>query len=243
MRIVTVIQARLGSSRLPAKVMLDLAGKPALERCLARARRIIGVDEVVVATSIDATDDVLETACDRLGARCVRGSQADVLDRFLTAARATSADAIVRITSDCPLLDPVESSRVVTAFASDRVDYTSNVQTRMYPRGLDTEVFSRDALERAARDATTTPEREHVTLRMYARRELFRCSAVTPTDGEDLSHLRWTLDTLDDYRALHALHALLGPRAEIAGYKEIVALLAEHPEIGTLNAHIEQKVA
>lgn len=243
MKTVVVVQARLGSSRLPAKIMLDLSGKPALVRCLDRVRLFSGVDEVVVATSVDSSDDIVDSITKRVGLRCVRGSENDVLGRFLVAARETRADAIVRITSDCPLLDPRESSRVLAAFASSGADYASNVLRRMFPRGLDTEVFSREALERAARDAVAGPEREHVTLRMYTRRDQFRCVGVMPEDGVDLSRLRWTLDTLLDYRALYAIHDVLGEHAATAGYREIAALCDARPELVALNAHVAQKVA
>lgn len=142
MRIVAVVQARLSSSRLPAKVLLDLAGKPALERCLSRVSRFRGVEEVVVATSDAPADDVVAAASRRIGYRVVRGSETDVLSRYALAAQETRADAIVRCTSDCPLLDPVLSSQVIEAFQRGGVEYAANTMERQLPRGLDTEVFS-----------------------------------------------------------------------------------------------------
>lgn len=243
MRTVVVVQARLASSRLPAKILLDLGGVTALERCLRRARRFKRVDEVVVATSDTPGDDVVTAVARRLGARVVRGSETDVLSRFVKAARETEADAIVRCTSDCPLLDPEMSSRVIEQFldAPGGVDYAANVLERRLPRGLDTEIISREALERAGREATATDEREHVTLHVYRNPQRFKCLAVTSGDLEDRSALRWTLDTLDDYRLLHALFERLGAHADDASMAEVIRLFEAEPGLATLNAHVAQK--
>lgn len=243
MKVVVVIQARLASSRLPAKVLLDLGGVTALERCLRRARRFSHVAEVVVATSDRPGDNIIAAVAKRLGARVTRGSEADVLSRFAKAARETDAEVIVRCTSDCPLLDPALSSLVIDRFLSapGGVDYAANVLERRLPRGLDTEVISRDALERADRDATAQDEREHVTLHLYRNPERFRCLAVTTEGGTDRSALRWTLDTLDDYRLLHAVFERLGPRADEASMAEVIALFEADPELAQINAHIAQK--
>lgn len=241
--VVVVVQARLASSRLPAKILLDLAGTTALERCLNRVRRFKQVREVVIATSDTPTDDVVTAVGERLGARVIRGSETDVLSRFAKAAEATNADAIVRCTSDCPLLDPTVSSAVIERFlASPSADYAANVLERRFPRGLDTEIFSRSALERAHRAATAPDEREHVTLHIYRRPESFRCLPVMPPDGVDYSHLRWTLDTIDDYRFLHAVFERLGPeRADTASMHDVLALLAREPALATINAKVSQK--
>ena len=243
MKVVVVIQARLASSRLPAKVLLDLGGVTALERGLRRARRFAHASEVMVATSDSPGDEVIAAVAGRLGARVTRGSETDVLSRFVKAARESDADVIVRCTSDCPLLDPALSSRVIERFltAPGGVDYAANVLERRLPRGLDTEVISREALERAHRDATATDEREHVTLHVYRNPDSFRCLAVTAGELEDRSSLRWTLDTLDDYRLLHAVFERLGPRADEASMAEVVALFEADPELARINAHIAQK--
>lgn len=243
MKVVVVVQARLASSRLPAKVLLDLGGVTALERCLRRARRFARVSEVVVATSDRPGDEVITAVASRLGFQVTRGSETDVLSRYAKAARETAADVIVRCTSDCPLLDPELSSQVIERFlaAPGGVDYAANVLERRLPRGLDTEVLSREALERADREATAADEREHVTLHIYRRPERFRCLAVTAERLEDRSALRWTLDTLDDYRLLHAVFERLGPRADEASMAEVVALFEADPELARINAHIAQK--
>jgi spore coat polysaccharide biosynthesis protein SpsF len=242
-KVVVCIQARLASSRLPAKILLDLGGTTALERCLRRARQFSHVSEVVVATSDRPGDDVIVSVARRLGAHVTRGSETDVLSRFAKAAQERDADVVVRCTSDCPLLDPALSSQVIQRFLSapGGVDYAANVLDRRLPRGLDTEVISREALDRAQREATTTDEREHVTLHLYRNADRFRCLSVVDEGGKDLSWLRWTLDTLDDYRLLHTVFERLGSRADEASMSEVIALFDEDPSLAQINAHVAQK--
>lgn len=247
MRVVAVVQARVGSSRLPAKVLLDLGGKTALERCLLRVSRIGSVAEVVVATSTQPADDVIVLLCRRLGFRVVRGSEHDVLARYAMAANEAKADAVVRCTSDCPLIDPQVSGVVVRAFldasgSAQPLDYVSNTLTRRLPRGLDTEIASAEALRRADRDAPEGPEREHVTMPLYRNRDRYRCDEAFPPDlPEGLGHHRWTLDTLEDYRFLYNVFALLGHRADEANMSEILAVLEENPALLAINSHVQQK--
>lgn len=246
MKVVAVVQARLGSTRLPAKVLLDLGGKTALERCLRRVSKIEGVNEVIVATTESPEDDVLAAVSKRLGFACIRGSETDVLSRYLLAARQSRADAVVRCTSDCPLLDPVESGRVVKTFCqsqsgSQPFEYVSNVFERKLPRGLDTEIVRADALERAGREAADMSEREHVTLHIYRRPEQYRCASALPADAPDLSDHRWTLDTLADYRFLAGVYELLGSSVDDARMPDILVLLDKHPELRAINADIAQK--
>ncbi len=238
-----MIQARLASSRLPAKILLDLGGTTALERCLRRVRQFKHVSEAVIATSHLPQDDVIAAVAKRLGARVIRGSETDVLSRFAKAAAETQAEAIVRCTSDCPLLDPAISSSVIERFlaAQPQADYAANVLERKYPRGLDTEIFSRSALDQANRDATASDEREHVTLHLYRRPQTFKLLPVVPSDEVDHSSKRWTLDTLDDYRFLHAVFERLGATADTATMSDVLALLEREPELSALNSHITQK--
>lgn len=241
-KVVAIVQARMRSSRLPGKILLDLGGKTALEQCLLRARAIPGVSEVVLATCDTASDDPIARVATRLGFCVTRGSETDVLARFAQAARESAADVVVRITSDCPLLDPAESGRVVEAFLSADADYASNVLSRRLPRGLDTEVLSRAALDAAARAATAQDEREHVTLHIYRRPESFRLLEVTPQQAErDLSAHRWTLDTVEDYCFLHALFEELGDRAAAARTGDILSVLEARPAMAAINAGVTQK--
>jgi len=236
--VVAIVQTRLASTRLPAKILLDLGGRTALERCLARVRR--GTPTGVVATSVHPEDDVIERAATRLGYPVFRGSHDDVLARYAGAARAHAADVVLRFTSDCPLLDPGVSARVLDAFLRERPDYASNVLTRRYPRGLDTEVFSRATLERLDAEARDADEREHVTLRVHRRPGEYRLLSAA-SDGPDLSHHRWTLDTLEDYRFLHAVHDQLGAEADDAPLERVLALLERRPDLVAINGHVSQK--
>src|SRR4051794_2892975 len=163
MRRVAIVQARMTSTRLPGKVMMELAGRPLLERELERLQRCDRIDELVVATTTNRDDDVLVDLARRLGVRWYRGSETDVLGRYAGAAREAAAALVVRLTSDCPLIDPAETDLVVEALEERRgeCDYAANVLDRDLPRGLDTEALWRDVLERMDRMATSTPAREH----------------------------------------------------------------------------------
>jgi spore coat polysaccharide biosynthesis protein SpsF len=236
MRTIVVVQARMGSTRLRGKVLADLAGQPMVARVLERAEAIAGIDEVAIAVPDLAEDDALATVADGLGARVVRGSADDVLGRFVRAADATGADAIVRITADCPLLSPRVSSTVVAGFASAGVDYASNTLVRTWPRGLDTEVVTVDALRVADAEGTTAADREHVTTFVWSRPDRFRLEAVT--DEVDRSARRWTVDLAEDLAFARAVYDELGPAFEV---DDVFALLERRPEIAEINAAISQK--
>ena len=156
MNTVAIIQARMGSSRLPGKVLKDLGGETVLGRVVRRLRGSRQISNIVVATTTEATDEVIVAECDRLQVLCFRGSEQDVLDRYYQAAHANAAEAVVRVTSDCPLIDPKLVDETVEVFRDEHADYASNVSPRTYPRGLDTEVFTFDALDRAWREAPRT---------------------------------------------------------------------------------------
>jgi spore coat polysaccharide biosynthesis protein SpsF len=241
MRRVAIVQARMTSSRLPGKVLADLAGRPLLEQLLRRVAAMREVDEIVVATTALPSDDPVAELVARLGFGVFRGDEHDVLSRFLGAARQFRADLIVRLTADCPLLDPAESDRVVRVLVdAGEADYASNVDPRTYAVGLDTEALFRDTLERVGRLGRSPDAREHVTWLIHRERpELFlRCSV---TDREDNSDLRWTVDTADDLAAVRRLYRELGLDERALAYREIVAHARSHPEIGRLNAHVAQR--
>jgi spore coat polysaccharide biosynthesis protein SpsF len=231
----------MGSSRLPGKVMLPLRGRPTIERVLERLSQVNEIDETVVATTVLAEEAPLVEHVQRLGVQVFRGSAQDVLSRYWNAARTVSATRVVRITSDCPLLAPEVTSAVIRRFArtDSELDYCSNTLERTYPRGLDTEVFSFEALARAHKSATTVPDREHVTPYIYRHPNEFRIAHVT--DSSDNSALRWTLDTQDDLALLERIFDGLGERASSAGYADVLELVGSHPEWSSLNAHVRQK--
>ena len=244
MRRVVVVQARMTSTRLPGKVLADVAGRPMLAQQLRRLAACRLADELVVATTLNAADDPVVTVARGEGARWFRGSEADVLERYVGAAREARADVVVRITADCPLIDPDVSDRVVAALtdAPARWDYVSNVAPRTYPRGLDTEALFVDTLERVHRMARSHAGREHVTPFIYQERpDLFSIGSVT--DREDNSDLRWTVDTSIDLELVRRLYAALGIGERPVSYREVLAYARAHPELSALNAPIASRGA
>jgi spore coat polysaccharide biosynthesis protein SpsF len=246
MNTVAIVQARVSSTRLPAKILLDLAGKPALERCVDCIRRMASIQKIVIATTIQPKDEMVVWAAKKLGVEVWRGSEQDTLSRYYDAASNHAADIVVRFTSDCPLLDPTISDNVVETFldkmeTSDPWDYASNHFDRKLPRGLDTEVMTFKALERAHHEAKSSAEREHVTPYLYQHPELFRCGSVLPELSQDYSHLRWTLDTLDDYHFLNSVFHHLGDAASNTTMDRVLEILRARPELANINQHIVQK--
>jgi spore coat polysaccharide biosynthesis protein SpsF len=220
-----VVQARLGSSRLPGKVLKPLADRPVLEHVVTRVRAASQIDEVVVATSTEPADDAIKAFCDSRGWPCFRGSEHDVLSRYAEATLAYGAEIVVRATADCPLFSPLILDAMLARFDPSRLDYLStNLPLRTFPVGLDCEVMRSDALLRAAREATDGYDREHVTPYLYRNPALFRIEGLSCE--RDLHHLRITLDTEEDYQRLIALVAA---RPEILDPQQnTVALVEEH---------------
>lgn len=239
MTVAAIVQARMGSTRLPGKVLADLAGRPVLAWVVERARRIPGVDVVVVATSDRPEDDPLVGAARELAAPVVRGSERDVLGRFVLAARAHDAAVILRVTADCPLLSPSVQGAALERFQVGDVDYVNTWQARRHlPRGLDAEVFSRDALEAAGAEATLPPDREHVT--PYLHRNDAGTFRVASIDlGGELSHHRWTVDEPADLELMRRIYgALDDPLADLPA---VLAVVRAHPEWAALNQGVRQK--
>ncbi len=244
MRIVAIIQARVGSTRLPGKVLRTLCGKSVLAHVVDRVKAARRLDAVWIATTDNPADDPLVEECRHLGVPSFRGSESDVLARYHGAARASEAEAVVRITSDCPLFDAALLDEMLMVFrqANRRditLDYVSNVQQRRYPRGLDAEIFTRAALDRAHREARLPHEREHVTPYFYQHPDLFRLGSYA---GEaDLSHLRWTLDTPEDWQFIEAVYRLLYRMDRLFTTAEVLELLQRQPELAQINCGVRQK--
>jgi spore coat polysaccharide biosynthesis protein SpsF len=237
-RTVAVIQARMGSTRLPGKVLLPLLGQPMLVHVVERSARANLVDEVVIATTTDPADEPIVALASTMGWLLERGDPVDLLDRYVQVARARDADVVVRITSDCPLIDPGVIDRTIEAFRSQPCDYASNfLERRTFPRGLDTEVISRSALERAWRDDVDPAWREHVTPFIYRNPALFRLVAVS--NAVDESHHRWSVDTADDYDLVGRIYAALG-RSDFT-WRDALALVEAYPDWGRLNRGVRQK--
>lgn len=242
MRRVAIVQARTGSTRLPGKVLLDLAGRPMLVQQLRRLQRCRRLDEIVVATTTHAADDALAAVVAAEGVRAFRGSEADVLSRYVEAARESRAELVVRVTADCPLIDPDVVDRVIGEAEdhADDCDYASNVIERTYPRGLDAEAVYADVLRRVDRLARSGPAREHVTLLIVAERpELFLRRSVTGAVNH--SDLRWTVDTPADLAMVRRVYEELDLGDRFCGYEQILAYVLARPEVTAINAHIPQK--
>jgi len=237
MRINAVIQARTGSTRFPGKVLQDLGGRPVLEWVVRAARAAAQIDEVIVATSTMAGDDSVVSLADSLGVLVVRGSENDVLSRFVAALDAHPADAVVRLTADCPLLDPALIDSVAGAWAAaPTLDYVSTVLVRSLPRGMDIELVTAGAL-RAVDRMAVGHDRVHVTSAVYADPTAYRLLGlcVTPPAHD----LRVTLDTREDLVLLRALVAEL-PDAP-PQWRDVVAILRGRPDLVAINANVVQK--
>jgi len=237
MKTFAIVQARMSSSRLYGKVLADLCGDTMLGRVVARLRAAKTIDRIVVATSTEPTDDPIMVEAGRLGCGVHRGSIDDVLARYVGAARRFRADAYVRITSDCPLIDPDVVDAVVAALPG--YDYASNTHARTYPRGLDVEAFYADTLERIGRLATSPAAREHVTAFAMERPALFKINQVC-ADADD-SDLRWTVDTADDLSLIRTLYSRFDLGSAIRPYYEVVSAVRAEPALATANAHVAQK--
>lgn len=237
-KVVAVVQARMGSTRLPGKVLRDLAGTPVLGWVVRAAQQSHGIDDIVIATSSSSADDEVADFAQSSGVGLVRGSEDDVLSRFLLAAEDTQADAVVRLTADCPLLDPRVISQVVSVWRADpdRLDYVSTTQTRSLPRGLDVELATAKAL-RAADSRTESHHRAHVTSAIYEAGAGFSLASLQ--FSPDGSKYRVTLDTPEDAALLDAVASHL--KVVPPSWQEVVSVLKDFPEIVALNAHIEQK--
>lgn len=234
MKTVAIVQARMGSTRLPNKVMKPIGGMPMIELLLARLACATEVDEIVVATSEDVRNQPLADHVEAKGYRCFRGSENDVLDRYLQAAKAASADIVVRITGDCPLIDPILVDEVIRRFKAGGVDYNSNISPPSYPDGLDTEVFTFAALERAAREANEAFHREHVTPYL---REAGQFRQAQMQNDEDLSALRWTVDEPADFEVANNVFAHFAPDIHFT-WQQVLTLQRSQPQLFAANQQL-----
>lgn len=228
------------STRLPGKVLMDVAGKPMLVQQIGRLKQCALADEIVIATTTNPVDDPLVDIARQEGVGWFRGDEHDVLSRFVGAARQTRADVIVRVTADCPLIDPQVSDRVIGELLTHtpECDYASNVLQRTYPRGLDVEAFFWDTLLRMDRLAQSSQAREHVTVLLRSERpELFLCRSVE--DVENNADLRWTVDNAADLDLVRALYHTLNLAAHPVSYREVLAHARSHPELAAMNAELD----
>jgi len=231
----------MGSTRLPGKVMKTLVDKSVLEHVIERVKQAELIDEIIIATTELERDSILVEEAKRIGVKIYRGDEKDVLSRYYGAATEYNIDSIVRITSDCPLIDPKVLDEIVGFFYSGHYDIVSNAgkdsSTRTFPRGLDTEVFSYAALQNAHLKANVTYQREHVTPYIYENSQ----SINYYRQEKNYSDYRWTLDTEDDFKAISKIYDYLYKGSHDFYLEEIIELYKEHPELRDINNHIEQK--
>jgi len=236
-KVVAIIQARMGSTRLPGKTLADISGKPLLAHIIERTKGSRTVNEIVVATTTEPEDRVILSLATEYGVKTYAGSSDDVLDRFYQAARQAEAELIVRVTADDPFKDPEVLDRIVGQILTHpKLAYASNTIEPTYPEGLDIEVFTVGALEQAWREAHLPSEREHVTPYIWKNADQFTLTNIR--HNTDLSHLRWTLDYEEDLRFTREVYARLHKPGEIFLMENVLALLEREPELGKINMGI-----
>jgi glutamate-1-semialdehyde 2,1-aminomutase/spore coat polysaccharide biosynthesis protein SpsF len=234
-KILGIIQARCSSTRLPHKVLLPIMGKPLFMQLIERAQHSRLMTQLIVATSTDSSDDLLAELCKNQGIVCYRGSLEDVLDRFYHAALSYPAEHIVRLTGDCPLVDPSLIDQLITLHLNTQADYSSNCLAPSYPDGFDVEVVKWSALQAAHQQATLASDREHVLPYIYRHPEQFKVASLTAAD--DWSHLRCTVDHLEDFVLITKIFAALSANNPLFGWGEVIQLLQAQPQLMQLNQH------
>ena len=245
MKVAAIIQARMGSTRLPGKILEPICGKPLLQHVVERIKKVQKIDEIVIATTTSERDNVLANEVARIQEIGIfRGSEEDVLDRYYRVAQKAGAEVIIRITSDCPLIDPVVIDAMIEIFLKRitekaPIDYLSNTLVRTFPRGLDAEVFSFAALEKAFCEAKEGYQREHVTPYIWQNPDIFKQECFK--NEEDLSFHRWTVDEVEDLRLVREIYKELYRGGHCFLLKEVVDLFRRQPQLLDINAHIRQK--
>ena len=237
--ILAILQARMSSTRLPGKVLKPIMGQPMLELQIERVSRCKGLDRIIVATSTHDEDSAIVQLCKGLGIGFYRGDLNNVLDRYYRAARQFGADHVVRITGDCPLIDPVFIDRLIAFYMARGSDYASNCRPPTLPDGLDAEIFSFAALEQAWNEATDPFELEHVMSFILKHPERFSISNFQ--HKENLSHLRWTVDEPEDFDMVSQIYEALYPKKPRFGTEDVLGFLKKHPDLTMLNERHKQK--
>ena len=236
--IAAIIQARMGSTRLPGKVMKPLCGKPILWHIITRISYSKQIEKIIIATTDKEEDKVIVKLAEQMGVAFYRGSSDDVLDRYYQAARKFNVDPVVRITADCPLIDPEIMDNIIDYYLKGGYDYVSNGLKPTLPDGLDTEVFSFKSLEKAWAEAKKPSEREHVTSYIYNHPELLKIHNYE--NDVDLSGMRWVVDEEADYQFISEVYKNLYKDGKIFYVKDIIRLLEEMPELLKLNKGISR---
>ena len=240
-RVVAIIQARMGSTRLPGKVLREIAGETMLYHVVRRTHQAKLVNRVVVATTESSEDDPIIEECFKLQVPVFRGSTNDVLDRYYRAASKYQAHAVVRITSDCPLIDPETIDMVIRKYLDSDADYAALGIEGGFPRGMDIEIFNFTTLEKTHMEAKKDYEREHVTPYIYQHPELFKIHFLEAKGKLRMPAFRLTVDTEEDLRLMREIFKRLYNNRTVFSIEKVIDLLDEHPELLEINAHIHQK--
>jgi len=239
MKIAAIIQARMTSTRLPGKVLMEIVGKPMLWHIINRLKFSKKLDDIILAIPDSKENDILEKFAKENNLKYFRGSEEDILSRYYEASKKFNTDVIVRITSDCPLIDPEIVDKVVEKHLRSKADYTANILKRTYPKGLDVEVLSFKALEKSYQETKEQPHREHVTL--YIREHPEKFKRINVKNEKDFSQMRWTVDEIEDLEFVREIYKRLYKRRRIFLAKEIVKLLEKEPKLLEINKNIKRK--
>ena len=243
-RVVASIEARMSASRLPGKVLMDVAGAPALERLVRRLTRAVSLDAIVLATTTNPADDPLAQWAEARKLPCYRGSEEDVLERVVEAHRMMGTEVIVEICGDTPLLDPRVVDAAVNRFLRGDVDVVSNTANLTWPQGIDAQVFRFEDLEKIARTQSDPAVREHVSLYFYENPDKYRIHHLAAPPEETAPDIRLQLDYAEDLELIRAVYSRLEPRlGDGFGVPDILGLLAAEPDLAAINAHCEEKSA
>lgn len=241
MKIAVIIQARMGSTRLPGKVMKKIKDETVLSHVIERVRKAKTIDEIIIATTTLEQDQSIVNQGLQSNIKVFRGSETDVLSRYYLAAKENNVDIIIRITSDCPLIDPNIIDELVEHYQNSNYDIVTNagndISNRTYPRGLDTEVFSFEMLEAGYENATKDYQREHVTPYIYENAK----SIYYYKNAHNFSEYRWTLDTEEDFQLIKEIYDVLYHGEHSFYMEDIIRLFKERPELYEINKNIEQK--
>lgn len=234
-----IVQARMGSTRLPGKILLPIMQRPMLSYLIERLRRFEIKNTLIIATTAKKEDDAIASFCKKENVNCYRGNEDDVLDRYYKTCLEFPSDLIFRITSDCPLLDPSILEKAYKTFAKAQADYVTNTLNRTYPRGMDVELFTFSCLEKTFNEATSAHEHEHVTPFIYSNPNRFKLQNFEMTP--DFSSNRLTVDTVEDFELIEKIFEELYPRKNNFTLDDILITLQHHPDWRLINAHIQQK--
>jgi spore coat polysaccharide biosynthesis protein SpsF len=241
MKTIIISQARMTSSRLPGKVMMEVLDRPLLQYHVERLQKAKLADDVIVATTINYTDDPIVYFCKKLNIKYYRGSEENVLSRYYEAAKLYKADNVIRVTSDCPIIDPEIVDKTIQYYLNNNYDYVSNCTiNRKYPRGMDTEIFSFNALSQAYKKAKKESELEHVTTYMWKNPQIFKLGSVV--NEVDESKHRWTVDTLDDFMLIRLIIKNLYPINNEFNIQDCLELMRNNPDWMKINQDVVQKV-